>query len=269
MLDRLFPARCPIDEPTKKWLTYRFDWLLDRFGPAALHGTVATPTARDFPERFDGSMASLQSVLRRVGDRLGVDASTVDLNLYEGRDKLDELAVEFGGAARWDGAAGTYQEQYDGDSPRYSVSIERSVAANPTLAVATMAHELCHALLLGGRHIAFDEEDCEPLTDVTAVFFGFGVFIANSLVTESTTPGVWGWSVGRQGYLTYPILGYALALCAARRGEAKPAWARYMRPDAMDMFRKSARYLRKHGAAAEEPRGTARREPPPSRAARS
>ena len=97
-----------------------------------------------------------------------------------------------------------------------------------------LVDELAHLKLLGGRHVHPDEPDNEPLTDLATVYFGLGVFTANSTVRESQwASGGWeGWSVGSQGYLPQPVIAYSLALFAMHRHERRPAWVRHLRPDA-------------------------------------
>jgi hypothetical protein len=108
-----------------------------------------------------------------------------------------------------------------------------------------MAHELAHVHLLGDGRITHDEQDHEPLTDLTTVFLGLGIFTANSVVHESrwSADGWSGWRIGRQGYLSEPMYGYAFALFAWARGETKPPWQNHLRLNVRSVFKDSLRYL--------------------------
>jgi hypothetical protein len=123
---------------------------------------------------------------------------------------------------------------------------------DPLALIATMAHELCHVLLLGAHRIDPEAEDLEQVTDLATVFFGLGVFTANATIREMHwREGRWsGWSIRGQGYLTQPLYGYALALFAWVRGEDNPAWAHHLRPDVRSPFRKGLRYLQETGDSA-------------------
>jgi hypothetical protein len=57
----------------------------------------------------------------------------------------------------------------------------------------------------------------------------------------------WSWSISRQGYLPSRVFGYALALFAFVRGETKPPWVSYLRPDASEPCRSGLHFLRKTG----------------------
>jgi hypothetical protein len=78
-----------------------------------------------------------------------------------------------------------------------------------------------------------------PLTDLLAVYFGLGVFMANNAIREVNwrSAGWSGWSLGRQGYMTMPEYAYALALYSLARGEQRPHWARCLRPDVRAFFK--------------------------------
>jgi hypothetical protein len=49
------------------------------------------------------------------------------------------------------------------------------------------------------------------------------------------------WHTARQGYLTEPMYGYALARYARLRGEAKPAWAAHLDTNPRIHLKKSLR----------------------------
>ena len=123
---------------------------------------------------------------------------------------------------------------------------------DPMSVVATLAHELCHFHLLGGRRVTSDEPDHEPLTDLAVIYFGFGVFAANSSFrSRSYSYGQWHYtSMKRQGYLPPPVLGYGLALYAWLREETSPSWVRYVRADVCEPMRKALAFLGSSGAPA-------------------
>jgi tetratricopeptide (TPR) repeat protein len=88
------------------------------------------------------------------------------------------------------------------------------------------------------------------LTDLLTVFFGLGIFTANSVIREAN----WrvgrfsGWNLSRQGYLGLAEYAYALALYAAARGERKPDWLRHLRPDLLALFKTEGKDLARRTA---------------------
>ena len=121
--------------------------------------------------------------------------------------------------------------------------------ADPPALVATLIHEACHDLLLGAGRLTGDEPDHELVTDLLTVYLGLGIITANATIRESNwRSGGWeGWSIGRQGYLTQTMYGYALALYARAREEAKPGWLGHLRPDVRVPYKKAIRYLAEMG----------------------
>ncbi|HEV3448808.1 MAG TPA: pentapeptide repeat-containing protein, partial [Gemmataceae bacterium] len=109
-----------------------------------------------------------------------------------------------------------------------------------------MAHELAHVHLLGHGRVSSDEEDHELLTDLLTVFLGFGVIGGNAVIREAywNTAILSGWNMSRQGYMSMPMYGYALAWFARARGEEKPPWAKHLRADVRSAFKKARRFLK-------------------------
>jgi hypothetical protein len=93
------------------------------------------------------------------------------------------------------------------------------------------------------------EPDHELATDLLTVYLGLGIITANATIRESNwRGGGWaGWRVGRQGYLTQAMYGYALALYARARTEAKPEWLGHLRPDVRVPCKNAIRYLAECG----------------------
>src|SRR5438132_13197005 len=73
-------------------------------------------------------------------------------------------------------AAGTWQ---GGEEPwqKGIIRIEKSALDRPADLIGTMAHELAHQRLLGESRGDSDSYDNELLTDLTAVYHGFGIFL--------------------------------------------------------------------------------------------
>jgi hypothetical protein len=203
--------------------------------------TVILPTEEFFPDAYDGTEPAVRTLLDRVGGYMGVAAGGLGLGFYSEANRPALIDADGRPVA---GTAGRYQE---GEKP--TIWIETSYLDDPMALVATMAHELGHVLLLGGGRITHDTEDQELLTDVLTVFLGLGLFTANATVREAYwRHGHWeGWTIGRHGYMTQPMYGYALALFAYAREEEDPDWARHLRLDVRAPLKKGLRYLLETG----------------------
>src|SRR5262249_21156466 len=193
----------------KAWVEGRFSWLAGQFGAdRPKDAPVVLPTPEFFPDPYDGRPEDVPPLFGRVCGHLGLDPARFELALYSEADRpllVGEAGRPLGGTA------GLYQ---GGERP--VVWVESSRLADPPALVATLIHEACHDLLLGAGRLRGDEPDHEFVTDLLTVYMGLGVITANATIRESYwQSGNWaGWSIGRQGYLTQPVYGYALALFA-------------------------------------------------------
>lgn len=242
MFDWLFRASCPVEPDAKSWLEERLAWLTEEFGVRRLRGVkVILPTPEYFPDRYDGSREAVRALLNRVCKYMGLKTDRVRLRFFEDHRPDDGLLGEY----RHEGAAGTYAKGTRKDT----VSINTSLLDDPEALVATMAHELGHVHLLSDERIDPETPDHEPLTDLLTVFLGLGIFTANATIRDRawTHGQLTGWSIGRQGYMSQRMYGYALALFAQARGETQSAWAKHLRLDVRSAFKKGRRYLAETG----------------------
>jgi hypothetical protein len=234
-----FKPRCPVDPDHQAWIESRMLWTDREFDLDSFRRvSVILPTPEFFPDPFSGSEADVEALLHRVCGYMRVDPSRVSLGFYSERGP--DLGEGFRLQGRRKGSAGLYQR---GDISK--IWIELSKLDDLLALIATLAHELGHVHLLGDGRISRDSEDHEPLTDLLTVCMGMGLITANAYLREKHWQGVRysGWSLSRQGYLSAPMYGYALALFAEARGERNPAWAQHLRLDIRAPFKQSLRYL--------------------------
>lgn len=218
-------------------------WLSEQFGfERMLQTPVVLPSEEFFPDPFNGTEQDARALMRRVCGYMGVDPGRIRLGFYS--EQGPDLGEQFRPEGMYQGTAGLYQ-----GGRRDRLWIEISQLSDPVALVATFAHELGHVHLLGDGRLAADVEDHEPLTDLLTVFLGMGVFTANSFLRERREAGLQysSWSLSRQGYLTAPMYGYALALFAWVRDEARSGWASLLRPDIRAPFNQGLRFLVKTG----------------------
>lgn len=233
----IFKPTCPVDAATKAWIERRFDWLTQEFGIHRLvsHKTML-PTPEFLPLDYNCSEDGIAELMKLVCDHMDVDHSTLDLNFYE------DNAIGLDGAIS-PASAGLYAEK-DG---RYQIWLEVNCLDDPGGVIATLAHEIGHVILLGQKRIEPDVEDHEELTDLLVVFHGLGLFAANASLHETNVhgSGYSAWSVGKRGYLSMHAIGYSLALYALARGQTRPDWLKYLRPDAKAYVSRGIRYITK------------------------
>jgi hypothetical protein len=228
MLSWLDP-KCPLETSEKVWTEFRMRWLAGKLGlDRLIHSEMILPEPRFFPDPYTGTPADAQRIFDRVCGFMKLEPGRFDVEVLPDDSMF--------------GAAGLY---YHGEKPR--IALAQKSLADPERLVATIAHELAHDILLGGGLITTDVEDHEHLTDLVPVFLGMGLFAANAPIRDrSYHENNWNYfKISRHGYLPSRMIGYALALFAFVRGETRPAWARYLRPDAAEPLKSGLRFLRK------------------------
>jgi hypothetical protein len=231
---------CPVRPAEQDWIERSMDWFVAEFGRERLDGEVVLPTDDFFPGVYRGDRDDVRMVLERLCKHMDIDSARVDLE-HDGVDEDPGLSAHVPIHAQSSGAAGHHRVR----GGRSVIGIRDDQARRPMALVATVAHELGHVLLLGDGRISRQREDHEPLTDLLTVFFGLGIFTANAAF-EFGREDRGGYRYTRRtrlGYLTEPMYGYGLARYAWLRGEAGPAWSRYLDTNPRAYLKRGLRYL--------------------------
>jgi hypothetical protein len=239
---RLRGPNCHVTPEEKKWTEERLLWLREKFGCAPICREPLIPTSEILPRKWDRSLDAGADLLKRLCGFMMVDAGRLQLEYYS-QNETHELASARAGHTERTGPAGLFF--HPNDSQKLIIGIEGSGLDNPANLVATICHELGHVHLLADRRIPRDAADSEPLTDLLTVFFGAGIFTANSAFQFSQwqSHSHRGWNASRQGYLSEEVFGYALACYSWHRGELKPTWQRYLRANILYYFDDSLHFL--------------------------
>lgn len=245
---------CPVDPHAKRWIEKRLQWLSQEFGlDVFTRRALILPLEEFFPDRYRGSEACVRTLVDRVCAYMDVDPSRVDLEFYTDRGNAWLVNKQGKIMPR---PAGLYNDS----TGRTLIELETSQFDSPMTLVGTAAHELAHLRLLGEGRIRPTVFDNELLTDLTVVFFGLGIFLANvPRAWESLLTNWPGTDAKRSEYMTQPMFGYALAHMAWFRNERKPSWARHLRMDARACFKQGLRYLWATGDSQFRPADASRR----------
>lgn len=230
---------CPVSSEEKAWIEKRFAWLIAEFGVERLKDSpLVLPTTEYFPASYGCTEEEIVELMRIVAGFMQVPFESLELNFYE-----DDRPQFYGETIK--STAGLYTET----EGRFGIWVEVSTLNDPLATVSTIAHEIGHAILLGQKRISEDEPDHEELTDLLTVFLGLGVVTANCVVHEHNwnAGNFSGWSMGRRGYLTMNMYGYALAIYLLLRGDNPRMSLSHMRPDVLGACQKGMHYIQKTG----------------------
>lgn len=229
-----FRIQSPLTAQQRCWIDERFAWLRQQFGEGPLRKEIVTPTHEFFPDPYAATPRDAEILLDRLCTYMDVDRSRVTLQLFTD-SSADEVVNAFNPVHRREHALG----MFEAEGGRIRIWLEATRLSEPYSVVSTLAHELGHVHLLADARCDASMADHEPLTDLLTVYFGLGIFTANQALREvNWRSGTFeGWSTAKQGYMSIPEFSYALALYAQFRGEERPRWVRYLRPDARAYFK--------------------------------
>lgn len=261
-----FARKCPVRAEEQEWIERSVHWLRAQFGIDARHRNVLLPAVELFPHPYDGTPANAQEVLTLVCSQMGVDPGEVDLELLPA-DTLTDLPDGAGaaGSVTTGGGAtlfhfGSYAvtsirsgcddaaTRYRPDRSPVRVAVTDSLAHRPLLLLPALAHQVGHVRLLWERRVTTDQRDHELLADLLPILFGLGIFTANAAVELVKRRS--GFETHRLGYLTEPMLGYALAYDTWLRGEPQPHWLDRVDVNPRVFAERGLKYLRSRGSRA-------------------
>lgn len=230
--------KLPITPEDKTWIDQDLNWLKEEFGQDHfMEIRTVTPTKDFYDRTFDGTEKDAEFILERTMELMSIQNADLQLEFFT--DSPIEMA---GGTilttpadleGNWNSASGTYEQTENGSV----ISIETGQLKNPISLIATIAHELAHQILLGENRI---EENDEDLTDLTAITFGFGIFIGNSRFEFSSQE--FGWQSSSQGYLPEQVIAYAMAWLSKERNE-KTDYSQYLDKSLKKYFDQSVHWL--------------------------
>lgn len=233
----LFGPRLPIDRDELEFQLATFKWLIGQFGPVGGRPLIL-PTREHFPL----SGARGEAGAREIFDLVRTAAGMADWPC-ELRAGKSDVPVEAGNAhlLRHEGApapCGTFRV-VEGLGGRHGlISYNPGRERDPPGLAATFAHELGHYLMATAAGTPPGGWELHELhTDLTAVYLGFGIFLANSArnFSQFQSAGEIGWSSRTQGYLSEGALVTATAIfqrLAARAPiDAAPYLKDYLRRD--------------------------------------
>jgi len=256
----LFGPKRPLGAEEWEWQLAAFRWLLEEFEGIDKHraGILATPDGACFPDSALEGDARAEELLHQVMAVADIADWPVRLVMEEGEPELRAVSHMHAITPETGWAMGTFQMVGDGAGGWLAeIVASRQQLRDEAALVATLAHEVAHYLLSSSDRAMPGGEDChELLTDLTAVFLGFGIFLGNSARYARHTPAeagqIGGWFLsGSQGYLSERALMSALAISETLAGRDPMAAAPYLKPHLASDLKDAARYARRRDIVAD------------------
>lgn len=176
-----------VDKDVLEWQFDWYTWLIENFssGAGLPDSELWLPTTGHFGHSR-GFMLEGQSLARFVFKRIKEQCRFSPQDKFKLRIISTPQGGNLGGVAHvtamGNRACGTYQvKETEQGTYQETITISEDLIDNPTNLIATMAHELSHALHNRAKEVLdIEPELYELFTDLTAIYLGYGIFLANS-----------------------------------------------------------------------------------------
>ncbi|MGZ4001443.1 MAG: hypothetical protein ACXVIY_12465 [Mucilaginibacter sp.] len=238
--------KLPVTPNDKKWVEQSLLFLAELFEPSYFRSLTTVTTDKEyFDNNFTGTEEDAEYVLERLISLMHIDAWEIRLMFYSNKPTSFSEGITATPQDKlrgsWKSSSGKYVDKGLGYK---EIWIELEEIKDTASLIATMAHELAHYKLIGEYRM---EENDELLTDLTALAFGFGIFMGNSYFKFSQWNGSThqGWRMRKSGYLPEQVIAYAMAWLAHYRNEDID-WKHYLNKSTRKYFEQSYDFIRQN-----------------------
>lgn len=220
----------------KDWIEQNICWFIEVFGLDNLKTQpIILPTAENFPYNDLNDTHQFQRLFERLCRYYDVNPNEIVVKFFDDfKSKQWTTWIPHG---EFSDAAGIFYQEYTTYEKRFNVQLAKSNLNHPQLLVSVISHELAHVKLLGGNYVNSKDSDMEPLTDLASIFFGFGIFVANSSQTKDI---YW---ITRTGYLPQQMISYANALICYITGYDSKIYIAELNGNTKDLFKQDYEFL--------------------------
>jgi len=236
-----------VDHHVAEWQFENFEWLIRQYGSGHLSGSDALYSSNKPTEEPEKQIA--KTIFFEVMSHIGLQDIEIELvaTIENKPRQVDDLLII---QPENHGAMGRYIcEQLTDGSYKETITYDQDLIATPELLAGTFAHELSH--LLHNRateKIPVEDELYELFTDLTALFLGFGVLLANQRFdfSQTQTNSSQGWRSQSIGYLPEADIVFAIAVFLAIYQLPEQLAANSLKPHLAKLLTKANKQLQQY-----------------------
>ncbi|MCU7835671.1 MAG: hypothetical protein KZQ83_10535 [gamma proteobacterium symbiont of Taylorina sp.] len=243
----LFKSRPLLDEESVQWLFEIYRWALTNFDKKIFFDQtiLVVPSNQYFPGEAHTQHEMAQLIFDKVREYAAVKHWPCRLTTDQSCATQTPRVVISGALRDVNGIEPEFVLEED----RLPVLYDPRQVGNPEAIIAAFAHTLAHHLGSMGQTPPGIEENWPQITEVLAVFMGFGLMFSNSaFVYRNVTCGsCQPTTVNRSAYLSQYDITYALAIFCVLK-EIKVAEAlKNLKKSLRPFFKKAYKDVRKRG----------------------
>lgn len=235
-----FKTECPVEEIEKKWIEDSVSWFFAPLREIKFKDFEYINIASYFPsDNVTLAEVHLNKIFEKVKRHLGFPEDLVcEIRLVE----HDDIPLP----------EGLKMQQYTGESltcrgymldNKFILDVNSKYLDSPLYIVSRVAYSLVFYKLVNEKVL---KEVNGFINELATVLFGFGVFQANSIINQRKWSGVshYGWRVGRTGFFSQQMIGYALALSSFIREDKDQEWSVNLCRDVKAYFDRSNKFIK-------------------------
>ena len=240
----LFNRPPVLETSSSQWLFDAFAWALDNFDAEYFYNetVLVLPNNTFFPGSVDNPEAMANLIFDRVKVYAGI--SHWPTRLMENSDStyLEAPKVEIKGALR--GAGGIADDSVD-DAHRLPILFNPQQISNPEGMISSFAHNVAHYLgQMADEPPPGGVEYWPQLTELLAIYSGFGVMFANSAFTFRGGCGsCYNPAANRDAYLSEREATYALAIFSVLKEIPSSAITKHLKGHLRGVFKKAVKEI--------------------------
>jgi hypothetical protein len=234
------------DDDFVTWLTAPFKWSLKHFDSALFykHSILVIPSNKLFPGKMDSLEAMANLIFKKVKEYAFVQHWPCTLMDQNQCLTNEQPHIEIKGALRQ--LQGVEQKGIDAEH-KLIFTYDPSQIGNPEAMIATFSHMFAHYL---GNMVAEmppgKGENWSEISEMIAIFMGFGIMFSNSAYVFRGGCGSCGQStVARQASLTEEQATYALALFSVMKNIENKAVLPHLKSHLKSFYKRSVKDIKK------------------------
>ena len=235
----LFKNKPLLSEELRNWQFDTFAWLIKnskKFGSFDKI-VLVEPTDKFFPDKSPDRQKKAKMIFERV--KVYARMSKWPTRLVEQEENVDPKVAP---TVLLQDAPNSPAGTYNGKHSEAVITYDPDLINRPIQLIATFAHELAHYLTLSIPEFFSDNpKEYEFLADIGAVYLGFGIFQANSVINfnQFTSLGTQGWQTQRQGYLEEEEIIFALGIFTRLKDINPKQVMRHLKPSLSGYYKRA------------------------------